>query len=723
MSDGAMSDGALRRAAYVVMVLCFCLYAVGLVLELLNPKAATSWGTGAAAPLIAFVLANMSFAVVGALILHRAPRNRIGWLMLGIGAVWAWSAASEGYILYAEVTRPGALPRPDLVAALSSWLWVPAIGLMGVFLVLLFPDGRLPSPRWRPVAWVATAAIVAGSARGLFLPGVIEDTSVEGLRNPLGVTSVQPLLEAATVAFFALPVCVLVSAAGLIVRFRRSHGVERLQVKWLASAGALVALVYAVAVLATLLSPTSGTTPDWVLAMQDAGLASFIVIPVAVGIAILKHRLYGIDVVINKSVVFAALATFITTVYVVIVVGVGSLLDRADRPNLALSVAATAVVAVAFEPVRDRVQQLANRPVYGTRATPYEVLSDFADRMGGTYAAEELLPMMARTVGEGVGASRAAVWLATATGLELEAAWPPESLATGSRAVGELAQVPGDRVVAVRHRGELLGAIAVLKPPGEAVTPAEQKLLDDVAAQAGLVLRNVRLVEDLRSSRQRLVRAQDEERRRLERNLHDGAQQSIVAVALMIRMVRARLDAESLPVAETLDQAADQLGSAIEQLRALARGIHPVVLTERGLGPALRSMAERSPVPVLVDDRLDERLPAELEGTLYYVVAEALTNVAKHAHASAVEVHVSATATQVALEVVDDGVGGGDAGKGTGLLGLADRVSVVHGTLLLDSPPGGGTRLLCTVPLTPFPRSTDVAPGRQRTTQPLGAGQ
>jgi signal transduction histidine kinase len=277
-------------------------------------------------------------------------------------------------------------------------------------------------------------------------------------------------------------------------------------------------------------------------------------------------------------------------------------------------------------------------------------------------------------------------------------------------------------VVPVRHRGDLLGALTVVKAPGEAVTPAEDKLLEDVSAQAGLVLRNVRLIEDLRSSRQRLVRAQDEERRRLERNLHDGAQQSLVAVALMIRMIRARLDADSLPVGQTLDEAGDQLSAAIDELRVLARGIHPVILSERGLAPAINALAERSPVPVIVEYQLGERPPAELEATAYYVVAEALANVVKHAHATEAVVEVSRSHDELVLEVSDDGVGGCDRTRGTGILRLADRVSVVEGTLTITSPPGQGTRLVCRLPLPLSVRRTDVAPVQQRPTQPLGAG-
>jgi signal transduction histidine kinase len=716
-----MSDRALKAAGYGVLGLCLVCFLMAGVFELLNPPVFTSWGSGNTAVIVAFEVATLAFPVVGVLIVNREPRNTIGWLMLAIGAVWAWSGPSEGYVAYALVTEPGSLPAPEVVAALSSWLWVPAIGLMGVYLILLFPDGHLPSPRWRPVAWVSGVALVVASAAQILLPGPIDDTSVEGIQNPLGVSSLSGLVDVAAIALFVLPVGLVLSAASLVVRFRRSRGVERLQVKWLATAGALVAVTYAVGIFATLSVPSGEPFPDWVMFLQDAGLVSFIVIPVAIGVAILKHRLYGIDVVINKSVVFGTLAAFITVVYVGIVVGVGRLVGRGESPSLVLSIAATTVVAVAFQPVRAQVQRLANRLVYGARATPYEVLSEFAGRVGGSYDTTELLPMMARTVGQGVGADEVGVWLASAAGIERGASWSPHpDRSPGRDAVADLAEIDGDLVVDVRHGGELLGAISVVKPVGEPVTPTEAKLLEDVAAQAGLVLRNVRLIEELRASTQRLVRAQDDERRRLERNLHDGAQQSLVAVALMLRMIRARMGPDAVPAGEPLDRAAEQLAAAIEELRHLARGIYPAILSERGLGPAVSSLAERSPVPVVVDVRLDDRLPGETERALYFVAAEALANAAQHASATEVQVRVARQDGQVRLEVVDDGVGGADQARGTGLRRVGDRVAAADGVLEITSPQGGGTRIASVLPVA-SPSPAPEAPGPQQPALPLGA--
>ncbi|HEX6878637.1 MAG TPA: histidine kinase [Nocardioidaceae bacterium] len=714
----------LRRTAMGLFVVSLTLLASSVLLKALNAGTYTTHDPGDVAASSTLSLSVGCFAVTGLLIIRRSPHQSIGWLMSLIALILAWLDFSYGYIRYALVTDPGALPRPEILAGFN-WLWAVGFGLTCTFLILLFPDGRLPSPRWRAVAW-SSGLVLLGMALGMMLgPSTYEGDAVPSVSSPFEVQQLEPVLTPVRLGSFVLfPLTVLACAASLVVRFRRSRGRERLQLKWLATGVVVAAVLFLLAMTASLVGPGAvSPEPGWVGTLTNVALVSFTLIPVCIGVAILKQGLYEIDVVINKALVFGILAAFITTVYVAIVVGVGRLAGGGERPNLALSVAATAVVAVAFQPVRERVQRLANRLVYGARATPYEVLSEFADRVGGSYDAAELLPTMARTVAQGVGAVRSDVWLLTEAGLVREATWPDTPVGAEERpTVQELSDLRADRVAAVCHGDELFGALSVTKPPGEQLTPAEQRLLDDVAAQAGLVLRNVRLIEDLRGSRQRLVSTQDEARRRLERNLHDGAQQSLVAVALMLRMVRARLGDQG-PAGCTLDEAVDQLGSAIEDLRELARGIHPAVLTERGLGPAIASLAERSLVPVVVDYRLDDRPSTEVEGTLYYVVAEALANVAKHAAATEARVRVCGGEGHVRLEVSDNGDGGADASNGSGLRGLVDRVSVVDGSLDIDSPARGGTQLVCTLPFAPSGGPTDAAAAETTSATPLGVAK
>ena len=718
------TDTALRRAAVVAFVVSVVLVGAGLVLQVVavvQHAPLSDTGDGVATS-VAFVVAGLVFEAVGALIAVRQPRNTIGWLLLAVGALWAFALFSSSYSDFGHNAHPGSLPAPVAVDAVGNWMWAPAVGLMATFVVLLFPDGHLPSPRWRWLAWLSGGVIAYLALAFMTDPHAFDDSQLDGVRNPLGIATPAWFSASVYLVFALFPLCMLASAAAVIVRFRRARGVERQQLKWLAAAGAFFPLFFGGALLIGWLLPAAANNETATGVVNFLLPLSFCTIPLAVGAAVLRYRLYDIDLVINKALVLGTLAFFITAVYTAIVVGVGRLVGGGDRPDLALSIAATAVVAVAFEPVRNRVQRLANRLVYGVRATPYEVLADFADRVGGAYDVGELLPRMARTVAEGVGAARVEVWLGERSGLTREASWPQPSDGPGE--VESVAQIGGDRVVEVRHQGELLGALAVVKPAGDTLTPPEHKLLDDVAAQAGLVLRNVRLIEELRSSRERLVTTQEDERRRLERNLHDGAQQSLVSVTLLLSTARTRLSPELQPsLGPALDQATEQLRLAIQELRELARGIHPAILTERGIGPALRSLAERSAVPVDVDILLEERPAPNVESVLYFVVAEALTNVAKYAHATRVTVVLAERAgpnrSELVLEVADDGIGGADESKGSGLRGLADRVAVVDGTLTVTSAPGHGTTLTCSVPLALAPpRAVSVADGREPVMSP-----
>ncbi|MBA2698451.1 MAG: hypothetical protein H0U61_06705, partial [Nocardioidaceae bacterium] len=391
-----LTDRAAGRLAWVVFGASVAFFVFSVVLKILNAGSKyVSHDAGDLAVEASFVLAIGSFAVAGLLITRQQPRHTIGWLMLAIGLTLAWGDLSEGYIRYALATNPGSLPGPGIVVGLSSWLWVPAIGLVGTFLILLFPDGHLPSRRWRVISWLSGLTLLGLSLAMMVAPSSYEDAGIPSVSNPFEIEALAPVLQRLGPLLALFPLCILACAASLVVRFRRSSGVKRLQLKWLATAGALAAALYLLAMLASSVGPGArDPEPGWVTTLTDVALVCFTVIPVAIGVAVLKHGLYDIDVVINKALVLGVLAAFITAVYVAIVVGVGSLVGRGDEPNLALSIAATAVVAVAFQPVRDRVQRFANRLVYGSRATPYEVLSNFADRVGGSYDAAELLPMM-----------------------------------------------------------------------------------------------------------------------------------------------------------------------------------------------------------------------------------------------------------------------------------------------------------------------------------------
>jgi signal transduction histidine kinase len=690
-----MTERTARRLAWSAFLL-YVVFVIGsLALDFAaTPKPGEGTGTD-----VLFGLTTSAFPIVGLLILARQPRNVVGWILMAIGLGWALPLGSYGSFAYTE-----GLPGGEIALALGGPTWAPPIVLMGTSLLLRFPNGELLSPRWRKVEWVAAVALLATVIAIVLAPGELTDSGYPNLENPLGIEALKPVLDLAIALILLIPLTILASAFSLVRRFRRSSGTERLQLKWLTTAAAGVAFVYLLAMITSInyAWETSADNPAWVTVIQTAAVTSFMLIPIAIGFAVLRHRLYDIDVVINKALVYGAMAAFITALYVAIVVGIGHAIG--SERNLALSILATALVAVGFQPMRERVQRFANRLVYGKRATPYEVLSEFSGGMSHAVATEELLPRMARIVGEGTHAAHVAVWLQVGSGMVREASWSRSEMdvpVMRPTIEGDAVTVDGaDASVPVRHRGELLGVIGIRKAAGEAVTAADSKLLDDLVSQAGLVLRNVRLIEDLKTSRHRLVSAQDEERRRLERDLHDGAQQRIVAISLALRMARGMVPPHApLELGTRLDQASEQVGLALSELREFARGIHPAILTERGLIAALQSLAERSTVPARLEGGLDRRLPAPVEATAYFVVSEALANVAKYAQASRVTVSVGAADGELTVEVSDDGVGGADPSRGSGLRGLADRVSVVDGTLEIDSPPGGGTRLRCMIPV------------------------
>ncbi len=437
--------------------------------------------------------------------------------------------------------------------------------------------------------------------------------------------------------------------AAIVIRFRRSKGDERRKLKLFAYAAGFLAVA-----LGLLTFVSDPDTPAWALMVLAV---AFAFIPVTTGIGILRHSLYDIDLVVSRALVYGALAAFITAVYVGVVVGIGAIIGvgafAGSGGNVVLSLVATAVIALAFQPLRERARRLANRLVYGKRATPYEVLSGFSDRVAGSYATEDLLPEMTRILGEGTRASRAEAWLRVGEELRRAAAWPGRGGSPLDRVpifADDLPDLPDvGRVVPVRHQGELLGALTVTKPASEPLTPIEDKLLSDLAAQAGLVLRNARLTAELRerlqqitvqaeelrraagelrASRQRLVRAQDEERRRLERNLHDGAQQQLVALAVKQRLVESLIARDPERARQMLSELQTDTAEALDNLRELARGIYPPLLADQGLAEALRSQARKSAIPVAIEAEAVGRFSQETEAAVYFCVLEALQNVA-----------------------------------------------------------------------------------------------
>ncbi len=564
-----------------------------------------------------------------------------------------------------------------------------------VLALLVFPDGRVV-PRW-PAAKLALLYVPATAAVAALVMG-IQDTS-----RTVALIMVFGLLTPA------------VGVAAQAYRYGRApSNVERQQSRLLFWA-LVPALVVGLFVLTRGINESAfadfeGRSIDVIpVALFRVFQPVFGIIPLALFFGLLRYRLWNIDRVLNRTLVYGALAGFVSVVYVAVVVGLGRVIGtRGD--NVFLSIVATGVVAVAFEPVRERVQRLANRLVYGQRATPYEVLSSFSQRIGDELVTEERLARMARLLAEGTGARRADVWLVVGRQLRPAASWPEDDAARDALPLddGELPPLGAVTGCApVRHHGELLGALAVTKPGTETLNPVESKLLADLAGQAGLVLRNVRLtaelldrVEELRASRQRLVAATDEARRRLERNLHDGAQQQLVALKVRLGLAE-RFAAKGMPVEELLRQLSADTDDAIDTLRDLARGIYPPLLAAEGLPAALVAQARKAALPVTIEAEGIGRYGQAVEAAVYFCCLEALQNIAKYANASQARIRLEARPDTLAFTVTDDGDGfdPDTTTMGAGLTNMTDRIDALGGTLTVDSTPGAGTTLTGSLPV------------------------
>jgi signal transduction histidine kinase len=687
-----MSERGARRLAYGFSGLILVLIATGAVLQVITRRVEIRLPFAFRG---ADIVMELVIGAVGAIIATRRPRNPIGWLLLATSVIGASGYAAAQYVILSIHDHGSALPGTLFAAWLQNWTWVPLAGLLGVYSVALFPDGVALSAGWkRFLTYGAPVALVVFTAGIASVPGQLQGLP-PAFENPYAVSKAagSVLGSIGGLLFVTTFAAAIVSA---VKRFRRSTGVAREQMKWLVLSASGLALTLTIGLPVYL---TLGNAPNQtVQILAVAILVSILAIPVSMGIAILRHRLYDINVVINKAVVFAALAAGITLLYVGVVVGIGAAVGSRGKPNVGLSVAATALVAVAFQPLRAAARRLANRLVYGKRATPHDVLTVLGERISEAYSLEEVLPRLARLVTEATAASHAQVWLRVGGEMRATAAFPddPPSATISAPVDDEIPSIPGaERAFPARHQGELLGAITVRTPANEQLTSADERLLTDLASHAGLVLRNLRLIEELRASRQRLVSAQDVERRKIERNLHDGAQQHLVALSINLGLARSVVDGDPAQAKEILDQLKSDASDALENLRDLARGIYPPLLADRGLAAALTSHAAKAPVPTRVETGDVHRYPMEVEAAIYFCVLEALQNVAKYARATSAIVKVAEENGSLVFAVTDDGAGFDAATitRGAGLTNMTDRIEALGGRLEVTSKPGAGTTI------------------------------
>ncbi len=649
---------------------------------------------------VAFVGLPVLFAVLGVLIEIRQPGNRIGWLLMGIGGGVLFNVVTEIPIAAIETPPDSLTPAMFLLLWANDFGWITFV--FPTFLLLyLFPTGSLLSPRWRWAPWLMV--FMAGLLMASFALAA-EVGPFEGqwtVENPAG------FLEPDTIGVIFTPWMVFLLAlvvggvTAMVLRYRRSADIGRSQIKLVLVAVVFFAVAFGVPAI----------NESWTDPASPVGLLlpiGFGGIPVAITLAVLKHRLFDIDVVISRSLTFGALAVFIGGVYVGIVVGVAELFGSGGRANFALSIVAITLVALVFQAVRRRVEHWANRLVYGERATPYETLASFAKRAAET-SDDQLLERIPQLIVDGTGASEAAVWVRSDNGYRTVSSWPDVASARTVNGEGPFADPAADFSLSIHQDGEALGGLSLVKMRGETTNPAEIELLESLADGLGLTMRNTLLtarlraqVRDLRRSRDRIVKAADEARRGLEHDLDSGPQQRLVAIK--VKLGPTRKLAEQHGAEKTAAILADierQAGDAIQAVREFAGGIFPPLLEADGLAIALAHQTRGAAIPVQIRATGLGRYPRDIESAVYFSILEALQNAAKYAEATMAMVEIAEIKGTLEFSVSDDGLGFDrtSVAFGAGLNGIGDRIDTIGGTWHIDSVPGAGTSVRASIPI------------------------
>jgi hypothetical protein len=387
--------------AWSLAALSVIMFVAGMALHVLarSMDSVGEWSTLGAVGRVLGFLPFLAFPLVGALIASTRPRNWVGWILLADGLLWTFGSVLDSYRIYG-LARPGSVPFQVAVHALSQWLWVPAVGLFAVYLILLFPDGRLPSRRWRPLAWFSGAVMVLLSA---------------GIGKPFGLEQYPWVSEAFPVVLALLPLCILASAVSLVLRYRRAGSEVREQIKWVAFAALFVGVQFVIDVGASVLlvpMTASGREPPWLALLDQVGFFMFAGVPIAVGIAVLKYRLYDIDVIINRALVYGSLtATLVALYFGGIVVLQRLFVALTGQQSTLAVVASTLAIAALFNPLRRRIQGFVDRRFYRRKYDASKTLEAFSAKLRDATDLESLSGDLKAVVGETMQPAHVSLWL------------------------------------------------------------------------------------------------------------------------------------------------------------------------------------------------------------------------------------------------------------------------------------------------------------------------
>ncbi len=645
----------------------------------LQMLAKSAFGSFSMAVQIPFYFLVGVWVAIGALIVWHHPENPIGWLLSLVMPLVALDQLAYGYVAYETTTNARSL----LGEAALVWLKVTGMPfgmLIFAIALLLFPNVRFLSPRWRLAAWVALASFLAYLPLKALEPAPL--FLVPGESSPLAVGEagwalLQPLMG---LALLSLTLAMGAGLLSLLLRFRRARGEERQQIKWLIAPAFLYLLCIPVVVYGEYASSQA-------IFALGGGMSILAVTGMMVGmaIAIFKYRLYDIDIIINRTLIYGVLTVSVVVIYVLIVGALGTLLQAED--NLLISLFATGFVAVLFQPLRQRLQRAVNHFMYGERDEPFEALARLGRRLEGIFSPQMVYPTIVETVAQALKLPYAAIAVRRGDQYEIV-----EACGKATREAVAYSLV---------YQREVVGRLLVgRRSPGEAFSAADERLLRSFARQAGTAVHAVQLMSDLQRSRQQLVTAREEERLRLRRDLHDGLGPALASVAWQAESARELVHADPAEAAQLLESTIEQTQSALSDIRRLVYGLRPPALDELGLVGALEHAVRPQQMDVNIEAPPSlPPLPAAVEVAAYRIVQEALKNAMEHGRAEHCVVSLALDGN-LCLTIRDDGQGLPEVvTPGVGLVSMRERAEELGGAFVIFSRQVGGTQVEVRLPL------------------------
>lgn len=631
---------------------------------------------------LSWTVGVLAVATIGALVVSRHRSTVQGWLLVAFAVLW-----SAGLLIYGYLRLPGTDPSSDLASARLLIAVADSLIAFGshalLLLLLLVPDGRLLSPRWRPMLWLLAASLVSEVWAALDLASRVVDVDA-WLARSTWISDAGTRARASDDLLTAVFMVGALVTVGLVIRalacrLAQTSEETRQQVKWVLWGSTGIAgwlLIWAP-------QPDDG----WLVTVQRLypGFA-LVLLATGFGMALFRYRLWDVDVVVRRSLIYGILWLLIAAVYAGVAAGLG--LAAGARFPVGVAIGLTVAATLVFQPARRSLERIADRWVFGRADSPVEVLQTFGEEVAATSRSRGIASELATTAAEALGLS----WVA----VEVDGA--PIAVTGAMTAEREVA-------VPLAWGDERFGTVRCRPQRGVTLSREDRVLLDALAGQAALAMSHARLAS-------RIVHAQERERRRIERNIHDGAQQDLATLVARLGVTRARANGDVALVA-ALGEIQRQVQQILADLRELAQGIHPSVLRDGGLVAAIEDRCSRLPIDVDLDvgqglDRL--RLPTEIETAAYFFTAEAVANTLKHSRAASVDVAIRLLReSRLQVTVADTGIGfdPADVAAGSGIAGLSDRMRAVGGSLDIDSRPGGGTVLVAELPV---PRPHDASP-------------